>query len=516
MSGRIPLPLLAGLLLAGPVAAIVALERFDGLYGQDPFAYYGYATGALRESLLELRRPPPFFWPPGDPLLVALVSLLLGPVPLAGQVVSLLAGGLVAVFTVLLAFELAGDAGGRVGGHAALVPAAAGLMVALNGQLWQSSAVVMADTTGLALATAGVWAVVRYRHRGGGRWLVLAAALLCAATLTRWIYGVVAIPVTAFALAAIARRDRRTGVRHALGAAACVLVFFLPVLAPAIRGAATGAAGVAPFAGNFQVYSWNPLGAFATEFETVDGILRYLLPNGLYYLLAPARWAFLTPLLAPLIPLGAWAARRRLDPALLLLVFGWPLAVYAFHAGAPYQNFRFTLAYLPPLAILAALGLERVAAFAGERRPRLLVGYVAVASLLMSAAAVHTTRTLIVRKNAAVETAEWVREAVPLDAEVLAFGITLTLRHYAGLDPLDLYEAGPAELGRLDPARRPTFLVADTANLATQWAGHTPGLAFRRLQFDPGLDPVGTRGGFTLLRVAAPPAAAATPLTAAP
>src|SRR5690606_7131771 len=167
----------------------------------------------MRESLLSLRRPPPFFWPPGYPFLVALASLLLGPVPQAGQLVSLLAGSAVPVLTVLLAREVAPA---EAGDGATLVPAAAGVLVALNGQLWQSSAVVMADTTGLALATAGAWAVARYGRRRGARWLLLAAALLCAATLTRWIYGVVAIPVTAFALRAIARRERATAVRHAL------------------------------------------------------------------------------------------------------------------------------------------------------------------------------------------------------------------------------------------------------------------------------------------------------------
>jgi len=47
-----------------------ATDRFDGLYGQDAFAYYGYAL-QLRTALAGLHPPPPFFWPVGYPALVA-------------------------------------------------------------------------------------------------------------------------------------------------------------------------------------------------------------------------------------------------------------------------------------------------------------------------------------------------------------------------------------------------------------------------------------------------------------
>ena len=47
-----------------------------------------------------------FFWPPGYPILFALISLVAGPIPLAGQAVSLVMGALVPVFTTLLVREL--------------------------------------------------------------------------------------------------------------------------------------------------------------------------------------------------------------------------------------------------------------------------------------------------------------------------------------------------------------------------------------------------------------------------
>jgi hypothetical protein len=99
--------LLPGLVVLLPVAALVLIRRFDGLYGQDAFAYYDYAVGPLRQSLLALRvvPPPEFYWPPGFPALVAIVSLALGTTPLAAQLVSLVMGTVAAVATAALTRE---------------------------------------------------------------------------------------------------------------------------------------------------------------------------------------------------------------------------------------------------------------------------------------------------------------------------------------------------------------------------------------------------------------------------
>src|SRR5437899_6473919 len=139
------------LVLAVPAAGMAMSRGFDGLYGQDAYAYFDYATDSVRYSIEHLAPLEAFFWPPGYPLLVALTSFVLGPSALAGQMVSLLMGALVPVFTALLVRELWPDD----------LPMAllAGALVALCGQLWQSSIVLMADTTGLALATLSAWAL---------------------------------------------------------------------------------------------------------------------------------------------------------------------------------------------------------------------------------------------------------------------------------------------------------------------------------------------------------------------
>ena len=202
-----------GLLVFVAATVLVTTRRFDGLYGQDAFGYVNYALGPLRDAFLHGGAIPSFQQPPGFPVVIAAISLVAGPDGRIGLVVSLLAGALVPVVTGLLASEAIGR---RVGGGRAVVavPIAAAVVAALPGQLWQSSAVAMSDTLSVALATTGAWAACRYGRTGRTRWLLLAAATVAAAIDTRWVCGLVAVPIAAVALLGVRtvwRADRRAG-----------------------------------------------------------------------------------------------------------------------------------------------------------------------------------------------------------------------------------------------------------------------------------------------------------------
>jgi 4-amino-4-deoxy-L-arabinose transferase-like glycosyltransferase len=479
---------------------MAAARGFDGLYGQDAYAYFDYSVGSVRQSLLHAAPLEPFFWPPGYPLLVALGSLAIGPTPLAGQLVSLLAGALVPILTALLVLELwPGDT------PLALL---AGALVALCGQLWQSSVVVMADTTGLALATFAAWALARHARGGRGAWLLAAGGAIGYATLARWIYGLVAIALSAYLVgASLVGGQRARGTGHwvfALTGVAIAALILVPVIGPAIVGLLSHPAEPAAFAGNFQVYSWSPLNAFRREFQTADGHLAYPLPNGIYYAIAPANLAFFGPLLAPWIVVGLYAARRWPKP-ILLLVAGWAAIVYAVHAGAPWQNFRFTLAYLPPLAILVATGLLSVYRYL-THAPRTILVIVAATGLVVSGAgAVRLEKTFIDRKDEELALVRWVTGLVPPGAQLLTFGPTLAFRHYTRLPTFDLFEVrDPAELNAVLSTPSPHYVLVDEASVEGQWLGQPPSTNFHLIRDGPGLTPLGTEQAYTLYRVGAP------------
>ena len=149
--------------------------QFDGLYGQDAYAYWQQAS-AIAENLPKGQPPPPdFFWPNGFPLLIAFLTLLTGQTPLAGQLAALLGGALLAPLAYLLSQELLTNSVQKTQtglnksmatrNHRAGI--LTGLIVALAGQPILSSLVIMADMPALLWATLAAWLVVRAARRLG-------------------------------------------------------------------------------------------------------------------------------------------------------------------------------------------------------------------------------------------------------------------------------------------------------------------------------------------------------------
>src|SRR5215208_6480537 len=183
----------AALLIAALGATVALIVRtawpFDGLYGQDAFAYLRYAR-ALWPWLLRGEPLPIYYWPAGYPLLVALALPLFGGSSAAGQAISIASIAVAASCTFLLSRELLPDApGGRL---AAWV---AGLTVALCGDALRASLVTMSDALALAGCAASIWALARYCRTERGRWLVVTAVALGWAAITRWVCGLLALPM---------------------------------------------------------------------------------------------------------------------------------------------------------------------------------------------------------------------------------------------------------------------------------------------------------------------------------
>jgi hypothetical protein len=295
-----------------------------------------------------------------------------------------------------------------------------------------------------------------------------------------------------------------------------------------VEGLRSAQTGQAAFAGSLQIYQWDPTNAFRRTFQTIDGTLSYRLPNGAYFALVPGHLLFLTPILAPLLVPGLWSVLCRRSLVSLCLLIGWPAMVYAFHAGTPWQNFRFTLAYLPPIAILAAVGAERVqrllrsgpaearaadpaggppgAGPGGARPPGRLLPWVLPAVLVaglawMVAGAVGFTRGVIERKDRDLAVVRWVEAEVPADARLLTFGATLMVRHYTRIETLELFVQTTDGLRDLLQDGRPTYLLIDVPGIEAQWQALSPGKGYHWLRDGPGLVEVGARSGYTLFRV---------------
>ncbi len=212
---------------------IAATAGFEGLYGQDAYAYYDFAA-----AMAQGQAPGIFFWPLGYPALLTAGFWLFGTSAAAAQAITILLGALLSPFVYILTRQMGG---GRV---AAFV---AGVLMAICGQALQSSLVVMADIPALAWVTVSALCLWRYidkleiqstaktpsspredkreiqetveREQINLRaqhvvplqmraiWLVLSAVTLALACITRWlclifvpVWGIALLPHLAFSV----------------------------------------------------------------------------------------------------------------------------------------------------------------------------------------------------------------------------------------------------------------------------------------------------------------------------
>ena len=258
---------LAALLLR---ISFAILFQFDGLYGQDPFAYFDY-TQELRQALATGETPPPFFWPIGYPLLAVLGSLFAGLRPLAGQAISIIAGSLIAPLVYLIVLEIEPQA--RLGGFVA------GLLTATAAQLMLSSLSYMADAAALAWATLAVLAMLRHTRTFRSSWLLLAAFALGWAVLTRWAYALIVVPLALAALLAW-RRAKISWKQQVSLIGSAVLISGLVISSQFLL---TIGQDQSSFVGNLKVTSWSPANALKTTVTYGDGTFTYEQPVGIFY-----------------------------------------------------------------------------------------------------------------------------------------------------------------------------------------------------------------------------------------
>ena len=469
---------------------VIIGRGFDGLYGQDAFAYYTYSL-QLRDSLLHGRMPPPFFWPVGYPALVALSSTLVGLTPLAAQLVSSLAGAGVVLLVYALAYDLQMSEDSSPG-TARWVALVAGLLATSCGQLWQWSITTMSDTPALFWATLSGWALVRYGRGGALRWLILAGVAFAAALMTRWIYGLLVVPFGIYWLMqANVNRPRFVHLFVALLAG-------LAVLSPQI---VLSAGNPAPVLRHHSLTGWSPLNALRRTLVTVDGIEVYPLPVAVFYAKAAASPRYLFPLFTPFLLMGIGVSVRRRRWRTVILLAGWGAVVFVYLSGIPFQNFRYALTLLPAEVILTAIGLRHFVAWLRPRWRPFALGYVLVGLVGGIWYSAGVLREFVDRKDADLAVARWVEQAVPRGQPVIAFGITLTLMHYTDLQVHELFLIEDAALRDLAGQDRPLYMVVPVDSLETQWRGYPLERRFRWLRDGPGLEELGRQGGYTLFRV---------------
>lgn len=471
---------LLGLLVfaAALSARLIALSGmgFDGLYGQDAYAYHTFAHD-LAAFVGEGRALPPFFWPLGYPALLASMG---GGLP-AGLALSILLGSLLSPLTYLLARQL--DQRPSAAGIAGLVPA-------FGGQAIQSSLVIMSDVPALFWALISIAALLAYlRGRGAGGWLVVSALTLALSAITRWLYLVLLIPWLALLMT---QRPRPARLRFQLAAAA------LAVMPLIIAQAAYSLSNPFPSLNHPYVTGWSPVHVLAQTFDTPDGHLAYAQTNAVFYAQVGHTLPYLSPLLTILLIGGAAllvvSGKRRTS----LLLLAWIALPYVFLVGIPYQNIRFMLIMLPPIALVASAVISRYSPnlSAHHLERWLLIGLAGAGLLHIAADGLPYARAFIERQQQDKAILFWARDSLPENARVYTQGLTGALSAYTTLQTVELWGQTAEALAVLPPMT--AYVIVNEWQIAHQWAGQSPQIALDWLRQTYGLTRITRVGNWTV------------------
>jgi hypothetical protein len=483
-------PFGVALLIAGVTRL---LFPFDGLYGQDAFAYFRFAR-AIGPHLLHGTPLPDLFWPRGYPAAVAALLPIAGGGPFAGQLVSALATAWAAAATFLLVREL-----DRCRGVAndPTAPLVAGLCVAASGIVLRTGQVVMADGLAIGLAATVLWCFARFVREGRGPWLVGCALALAWGAVTRWQLGLLALPLAAAAL--LDRRAHAASARWGWWAAA--LAAGLAVLIPQLVAAHAVPHALAE---HEWLQRWSPLNALRRDFHDTEAHFRYRFPVGIFYVVRLGWPDALFPTVTALALAGAWStirSRRGVETALLV---GWTLVNWLFISGIPYENPRFLWPSIPALGALAGLVYRAVRERLSERSRLLLALGLAVSLAAGLAFGAREHAQTVARKNADRALVDWIDAQVPADTTLLMSGGSLMAEHYGTSRIRDTYLLSPADVPALLARDCPCLYLEDPTEIEGRQLGLGPQKFFETLRRTAGLTPIATRPPLVLFRVGPP------------
>ncbi|GAB4579845.1 MAG: hypothetical protein Fur0022_25840 [Anaerolineales bacterium] len=500
-------PILALFILSLMIrSAFLILYSFDGLYGQDSFAYFNQAVG-IAENLPRGQLPPlNFFWPNGYPLLAAVFMWLLGQTELAALLPVLLTGSAMAPLAYLLCREFFGEEGHCAGWLA-------GLIIAVAGQPILSSVTSMADIPGLFWAMLGMWVLVQvwkppplptssqeFPERLGTRrslWkLCLAGLFLALATISRWNYAMLSLPFAVYAI--YQTRKYRTPV--------------WPLVFPALIGFAILLVQVWISThrpeGLFHQWlvGWHPRNFFGNSFHTPDGLQTFERPVWFFNLLPAIHPAYIFPLLGVAIPFGVWRLAREKQWGALILLGGWVMLTYGFLAGIPYENFRFGLALYPPLTIFAGVGLMRLKTHLSRltHHKFIKIGYwilIGGSLLFMLVWAYRMVGAFLQVQTASKHQVLEIAAQLPPDATILTLGPTLIFDHYTSLQAVEFYSRRAEDLPVLLAESSSLYLLLDIPDIEGRWYGMAPYHTYQWMQAHTRLMPLGQFPPYSLYKV---------------
>lgn len=484
------------------------LSRFpyDGLYGQDSYAYY-FEARALWQQLAGQSAPPGqlfsaeglYHWPIGYHLHIIL-GFLLGQGPEGGRLITLSMAALCPALVYLLVGRLWPQATHMQRVVAGLV---AGAVLPLNATYTRMGLSLMADIPAIFWGLLGFYCLLRVwpvlatesdttasRARA---WAAVGGAALGVAVLIRYASALLIFPLAVYLLVRWRQwRSQPAGQGRwnprFRWAVAGLLAALLPQLAYALTHSSFGV-GYSDW-----LSGWAPLNFLSYTVTSTDGTSTFAHPMAVFYLLDPlydVGAGFLSVLWLPALLLGLGALILQRHWAALALLLAWWLVPALFYSGTPYQAQRFVLAYLPALAILVGMGVAiavglAIRAFRERQKPAytLAAGIIALGFVLGAYQSQRSVRNWVATHSAFKAQEQQVvslaRQALGAQGlpptgqpppRVVSFGVTAALYYYTGWLMSDLYNSDQQAIASFYNVSGPRLLIVPEASIATQWIG---------------------------------------------
>lgn len=463
----------AGVLTLLSLVVWRVVTGFNGLYGQDSYAYVEYGSW-LQTWIAGGDLPEAFFWPAGYPTLGALLGYIVGDLTFAFQLISMLSMSL----TVGLLASL---------GSRSLSPRTSILLsiacIALSPYLLRSGLSCMSDSLAVAIMALSLWIGEKYREDGRSGWLIGLIFLLAYGTWVRYPLGLLLGAVVLMHLPIAWKKRQFLPLLIGILFAGIPLYLHLRLQANAVPN-------------HHFLESWTPQNWFKRAFVMKDGTFSYKIPN-LPFALGPfyhPGYLGLATILVPLSLLG-WRKMDRIGKGYLITIGLFIL----FIAGIPFQNTRFLVVLIP----LCALYFYRSSSMIESRLDKktgvllsLVLGLVVLNIGIVYYANAQFWNSA--QKEQRIATA--VKGFNP--ERVYTFGMDGVIRHYLPQTKvINLWneDLSPGEWATSNHPGSRDFLLFNETQFAEQWAGKSPMVNWEHLNQTYQLDSLAIfEGGWTL------------------
>jgi 4-amino-4-deoxy-L-arabinose transferase-like glycosyltransferase len=472
---------------------LIIIFRFDGLYGQDAYAYLEFSK-RFYEAISGFQIPPHFYWPIGFYLFASVFTILMGGnVDLSALLVSLNSGSLCAGFVYLLAYELAKGFDETERKELSIY---AGLITIFSPILVKQSIVIMSDSLALMFASWALWQFVKYFNEDKLKNIIFAFILFSFAVMTRYAFTLLAMPVVLYLIYNLTIQElwRKKYIKDTLIAFIIGSIIFIPQFYYLFGH------GISYFQYEGQhgtwAASWNFLNFFRKDFMTFDGTMHYRLWNGLYNLAPVFHPMYLSIFGIPFLT-GTYLLFKRKKKNILVLLLAWIAVYYFYISGNPFQSLRYTMSFLPAMAIVSAYGLAKIKI---NNLYKYLFLYAGL--FLFVVYGVYHISSFVEQKNAELEVVNKVSSVVPDGSVVFAFDITLAVNHYTKITAQEYFNYTEEELkNKITAAANDIYFILPLEAIKTQWKGLPLEKKYEFIKSNYPLQTVTSVNKFTILKI---------------